>query len=110
VAKRVTDTVFDKADAHALDDAVFASLASEMPSVRTQPEEGMVDVVAMLEQAFALSKTAARKLIQQGAVSVNGAKLAADAQKVAVGEAVRGKWFLLRKGGRDIAVGEVGSA
>ena len=108
VAKRVSDTVFDKkADAHALDDAVFASLAAEMPSVRVAPEEGMIDVVVLLEQAFALSKTAARKLIQQGAVSVNGGKLAGDAQKLPVGDAVRGKWFLVRKGGRDIAVGEI---
>ena len=108
VARRVSDTVFDKkADAHALDDVVFASLAAEMPSVRVAPEEGMIDVVALLERAFALSKTAARKLIQQGAVSVNGGKLAGDAQRIPVGEAVRGRWFLVRKGGRDIGVGEV---
>lgn len=110
VAKRVSETVFDKkADAHALDDAVFATLAAEMPSVRvTADGDGSVDVVAMLEQAFGQSKTAARKLLQQGAVSVNGAKLAADAQRVPVGEAVRGRWFLVRKGGREIAVGEIG--
>ena len=108
VAKRVSDTVFDKkADAHALDDAVFTSLAAEMPSVRVAAEDGTIDVVLLLEQAFALSRTAARKLIQQGAVSVNGAKLAGDAQRVPVGESVRGRWFLVRKGGRDIAVGEV---
>ena len=111
VAKRVSETVFDKkADAHALDDAVFATLASEMPSVRVTADDGQVDVVAALEQAFALSKTAARKLIQQGAVSVNGAKLAADAQKAPLADAVRGKWFLIRKGGRDIAVAEVAPA
>ena len=71
VAKRVSDTVFDKkTDAHALEDAVFVSLAAEMPSVRVVPTDRSVDVVALLEQAFALSKTAARKLIQQGAVTV----------------------------------------
>ena len=108
VAKRVSDTVFDKkADAHALDDAVFSTLATEMPSVRVTAVDGQVDVIAILEQAFAQSKSAARKLVQQGAVSVNGAKLAADAQRVPVAEAVRGRWFLVRKGGRDIAVGEV---
>jgi len=108
IAKKVSDTVFDKkTDANTLDDAVFSTLAAEMPSVRLVPDDGHVDVVAVLEQAFALSKTAARKLIQQGAVSVNGGKLAADAQKVPLGDAVRGRWFLVRKGGRDIAVGEV---
>lgn len=108
-AETVSRTVFDKkADAHALSDEVFAMLAHEMPSVRiAHVADGEIDVVGVLEQAFALSKTAARKLIQQGAVSVNGGKLAADAATVPVGDAVRGRWVLVRKGGREIAVGEV---
>jgi tyrosyl-tRNA synthetase len=108
IARRVSDTVFDKkADPHSLDDKVFATLAAEMPSVSLQAVDGQVDVVAVLEQAFALSKTAARKLIQQGAVSVNGGKLASDAQKVPVAETIRGRWIFVRKGGRDIAIGEI---
>jgi tyrosyl-tRNA synthetase len=109
VAKRVSETVFDKkADAHALDDAVFATLAAEMPYVRVSAtEDHTVDVLGVLEQAFSLSKTAARKLIQQGAVSVNGAKIAADATTVPSGDAVRGRWYLVRKGAREIAVGEI---
>ncbi len=105
IAETVSRTVFDKkADAHSLSDDVFAMLASEMPSVHgTQSPEG-VDVVAALADAFSLSKTAARKLIQQGAVSVNGAKLAAEATHAAMGDAVRGRWMLLRKGAREIAV------
>jgi tyrosyl-tRNA synthetase len=109
VAKRVSETVFDKkADAHALDEAVFATLAAEMPYVRVSAtEDHTVDVLGVLEQAFSLSKTAARKLIQQGAVSVNGAKIAADATTVPSGDAVRGRWYLVRKGAREIAVGEI---
>lgn len=110
VAEVVSRTVFDrKADAHALSDDVFAMLAAEMPFVQLQPNaDRAIDVVAMLEGAFAMSKTAARKLIQQGAVSVNGAKLGGDAASVPAAEAVRGRWLLLRKGGRDIAVGRIG--
>ena len=108
IARRVSDTVFDKkADPHALDDAVFTTLAAEMPSVSVHAEDGQVDIVAVLEHAFSLSKTAARKLIQQGAVSVNGGKLAADAQKLPVSETVRERWVFVRKGGRDIAIGEI---
>jgi tyrosyl-tRNA synthetase len=108
IARRVSDTVFDKkADPHALDDAVFATLAAEMPSVSVHAEDGQVDIVGVLEHAFSLSKTSARKLIQQGAVSVNGGKLAGDAQKYPVSETVRGRWVFVRKGGRDIAIGEI---
>ncbi|MEY3701851.1 MAG: hypothetical protein RI891_1143, partial [Gemmatimonadota bacterium] len=104
-AAQVSQTVFDKkADAHALSDAVFTMLAAEMPSVRLTPVDGAIDLVALLEQGFGVSTTAARKLIQQGAVSVNGAKVSAEAQTVAAGEAVRGRWVLVRKGAREIAV------
>lgn len=105
----VSRTVFDKkVDAHALADDVFATLAAEMPSARVpRTPSSELDVVALLEQAFTLSKTAVRKLIQQGAVSVNGTKLGADQVSVPSSDAVRGRWLLVRKGGRDIAIGEV---
>ncbi len=106
LAETVSRTVFDKqADANALSEEVFAVLAAEMPSVQlVRGTDGTVDMLAGLEGAFALSRTAARKLIQQGAVSVNGSKLAAGATSVAATESVRGRWLLLRKGSRDIAV------
>jgi tyrosyl-tRNA synthetase len=105
VAETVSRTVFDKkVDAHALSDAVFAMLAAEMPSQRVVPEEGGVAVVDALAAAFEVSKTAARKLVQQGAVSVNGVKLATDATHALTDTAVRGRWMLLRKGAREIAV------
>ena len=108
LAETVSRTVFDKkTDAHALSDEVFGMLAAEMPSVRISAAAGALDVVAVLEEAFALSKTAARKLIQQGAVSVNGGKLAADATTVPAADAVRARWLLVRKGARDIAVAEI---
>ena len=107
VAETVSRTVFDKkTDAHVLSDAVFATLASEMPSVRVQASAGDLDIVEVLAEVFALSKTAARKLVQQGAISVNGAKLAGEATHVPMGEAVRGRWMLVRKGAREIAVVE----
>lgn len=108
LAETVSRTVFDKkADAHSLSDEVFTMLAAEMPSVRVTANAEGVDVVEVLAQAFALSKTAARKLVQQGAVSVNGAKLNADATHVAMADAVRNRWMLVRKGAREVAVVEM---
>lgn len=105
VAETVSRTVFDKkADVHALGDDVFVMLAAEMPSRRVAAEDAGVNVVDALAAAFDVSKTAARKLVQQGAVSVNGAKLAGDASHAAAETAVRGRWMLLRKGAREIAV------
>lgn len=108
VAETVSRTVFDKkADVQALGDDVFAMLAAEMPSQRVAAADGGVAVVDALAAAFDVSKTAARKLVQQGAVSVNGVKLAADATHAPADAAVRGRWMLLRKGAREIAVLEL---
>ncbi len=107
VAESVSRTVFDKkSDAHTLSDAVFGMLAAEMPSVRVAAGSGELDIVDVLAEAFALSKSAARKLVQQGAIAVNGAKLPADATHVPLADAVRGRWILVRKGAREIAVVE----
>ncbi|HET8769690.1 MAG TPA: tyrosine--tRNA ligase [Gemmatimonadaceae bacterium] len=110
LAETVSRTVFDKkADVSTLSEQVFTVLAAEMPSVQlARGEDGTVDMLAALEGAFALSRTAARKLIQQGAVSVNGSKLGADETTVPASEAVLGRWLVVRKGGRDIAVAEIG--
>lgn len=107
LAESVSRTVFDKkAEAASLSDAVFTMLAAEMPSVVVPPGGDSVDIVEVLAQGFGLSKTAARKLIQQGAVSVNGGKLGAEATTAPIADAVRGRWMLVRKGAREIAVVE----
>jgi tyrosyl-tRNA synthetase len=104
----ISRVIFDKkADPTSISDEVFAMLAREIPSVQ-YAKAAELSVLDVLEGAFALSRSAGRKLVQQGGVTVNGEKLAADALTVPRGKAVRGRWFLVRKGGRDIALADVG--
>ncbi len=108
VATEVSRVIFDKKiDAAAIGDDVYATLAAEIPSVQyaKAPELNVLDV---LEGAFQLSRGAGRKLVQQGGVSVNGEKLSPDSLTLPRDKAVRGRWFLVRKGGRDIALADVG--
>jgi tyrosyl-tRNA synthetase len=106
-AETASRTVFDKKiEAASLTDATFEMLASEMPSLRV-PRNGMPELADVLAQAFDVSKTAARKLIQQGAVSVNGVKLAATETALPADAAVRDRWLLVRKGSKEIAVVEL---
>ncbi len=108
VATEVSRVIFDKKiDAAAIGDDVYATLAAEIPSVK-YPKAAELGVLDVLEGAFELSRGAGRKLIQQGGVSVNGEKLSADSLTVPRDKAVRGRWFLVRKGGRDIALADVG--
>ena len=108
VATEVSRVIFDKKiDASAIGDDVYATLAAEIPSVKYS-KAAELSVLDVLEGAFALSRGAGRKLIQQGGVSVNGEKLSAESLTVPRSKAVRGRWFLVRKGARDIALADVG--
>ena len=107
-AERGSRIVFDKTvDPNLIDDAVFEMLSTEIPSVKF-PGATELNVLDVLEQAFGLSRGAGKKLVQQGGVSVNGEKLSADTLTVPRDRSVRGRWYLVRKGGRDIAVAELG--
>jgi tyrosyl-tRNA synthetase len=108
VATEVSRVIFDKKiDAGAIGDEVYFTLAAEIPSVKYSGAAEL-NVLDVLEGAFELSRGAGRKLVQQGGVSVNGEKLSADSLTVPRDRAVRGRWFLVRKGGRDIALADVG--
>jgi len=107
VVEEASRIVFDKkADPATISDEVFGTLAREIPSVRIAAQ-GDLPVLDVLEQAFAQSRSAGKNLLQQGSVTVNGVKLGADATSVPASSAVRGRWFLVRKGGRDVAVAEL---
>ena len=100
--------LFDRsADVHALTDDVFTMLSAEIPFVRV-PGTAELSVLDALEQALGLSRSAGRKLVQQGAVVVTGNKLATDVLTVPRDQAVRGRWFLVRKGARDMVLAELG--
>lgn len=109
VAEEVSRIIFDrKADAHEIGDDVYEVLARDIPSGKWEVESGgTIDVLSVLETVFALSRGAGRKLIQQGGITVNGEKLSAEALTVPAARAVRGRWLLVRKGARDVALAEL---
>ena len=107
LAERVSRVIFDRrVDPRELHADVFETLMAEIPCARF-PAEAPLELLDALEQAFGLSRTAARKLLQQGAVSLNGEKLGADTVTIDAAGAAHGRWFLLRKGAREIAVLEL---
>ena len=107
LAERVSRVIFDRrVDPRELRADVFETLMAEIPCARF-PARAPLELLDALEQAFGLSRTAARKLLQQGAVSLNGEKLGADTVTIDAAGAAHGRWFLLRKGAREIAVLEL---
>jgi tyrosyl-tRNA synthetase len=105
-ARAASEVVFDKsADPRGIDDAVFEMLAANVRVVRRGG--AALPVPELLEAAFGVSRSQGRKLVAQGGVSVNGARLAPETTELSAADAVRGRWMLLRKGARDVAVVEM---
>jgi tyrosyl-tRNA synthetase len=108
VAQEVSRVIFDKkVDPATISDEVYATLAIEIPSA-SYPDAADLSVLDVFEDALALTRSAGRKLLQQGAVTVNGRKLTGDDLTVARDYAVRNRWFLVRKGNRDVALADLG--
>lgn len=106
-ARAASAIVFDKkADPRAISDDVFETLASDVPHAKRASDQ--LVVAEILETAFGVSRSRGRTLVQQGGVSVNGEKLSADVATLNAADAIRGRWFLVRKGAREVAIVEVG--
>jgi tyrosyl-tRNA synthetase len=105
VAAEVSDLLFAGADPMVLSAAAIDALAREVPFVELPapgPGLGGVDVVALFVAArLAPSKGAARRLLEQGGLSVNGRRLPADARMIPLDMLLTGRHLLLRKGTRD---------
>jgi tyrosyl-tRNA synthetase len=88
-----------------LDPATLASALSDAPS-RPLPPGGLTVVEALVESGLAPSGGAARRLVQQGGVSVNGVRVEAEAgeRRLTADDALHGRFVLLRKGKRDQVV------
>lgn len=86
--KRVTDTLFSGANAADLSDADLAVLAQEITTVELG-EQSLIDL--LLAGNLAGSKSEARRLVEQNAISANGTKVGLDYHPIAPCLLRRGK-------------------
>jgi tyrosyl-tRNA synthetase len=102
-AEEVSGILFGRgADAAGLSAAALEALRAEVPFADVAAGEAGIDVAeALVALALVKSKSEARRALEQGGVYVNGRQLAADERTLAAGDALRGRYFLLRKGRRD---------
>ena len=130
VAADASKLVFDKnADPRQFTAGVLASLMQELPSatidlraardatvtgadgttsrvaVKSGADGSGIDVLdALVVTGLAKSKGDARRVLQQGGVSLNGEKLAPEGAVLSPKGALHGAFYVLRKGARDIAI------
>jgi tyrosyl-tRNA synthetase len=101
-ARDVSDFLFAGGSPKVLDPTAFDMLLKEIPNgTVTRSADGTVDVLTMLVSTnLAPSRGAAKRLLQQGGVSVDGRRLGADELTMPVDSS----YVLMKKGSRDYAL------
>jgi tyrosyl-tRNA synthetase len=110
-ARAVTEVsalLFGKGDPKSLSTRALSMLAQEVPFARVTAGDGDVDVLELFATArLVASKGAARRLLEQGGLYVNGDRLTTDDKLIARSRRLSGGHLLLRKGARDYALVQV---
>lgn len=115
VAREVSALLFEKADPHSLSTHALAALRAEIPFANYNGATGdgaedgasgnSVDVLECLTSlGMAASRGAARRVVDQGGVSVNGARLVSGEHRVERERLLQGGYLLLRKGQREFGL------
>lgn len=110
VAQEVSALLFEKADPNALSGAALDALAREIPfadyvpPADGAPADGVDVFEALVQLGIAASRGAAKRLLEQGGISVNGVKLGAADKTVSRDRLLRGAFLLLRKGQREFGL------
>jgi tyrosyl-tRNA synthetase len=114
VAREVSALLFEKADPSLLSEGALTALRGEIPFAVYAPSADVdtpadgIDVSECLTAlGLAASRGAAKRLLEQGGIAVNGRKLSASERVLTRDALLRGRYALLRKGARDYGLVEV---
>jgi tyrosyl-tRNA synthetase len=108
VAAEVSALLFGKGDPKSLSAEAFRVLAEEVPFVRISSDGEGIDVLDVFTSAkLVASKGAARRLLEQGGLYVNGERLSPSDKTVPRERLLTGGHLLLRKGAREYALVKV---
>jgi tyrosyl-tRNA synthetase len=114
VAQEVSALLFEKADPHALSEGALAALRLEIPfATYAAAADGPalsdgIDVYECLTAlGVAASRGAAKRLLEQGGVSINGTKLSAADRLIGEDRLLRGRHLLVKKGAREFGLVQV---
>jgi tyrosyl-tRNA synthetase len=97
-AEVVSTVLFGKTDPMTLSDRGLAALSMEIPFVEASETPSLLDALVALKLAG--SKSAARRLVEQGGVYLNGQRAGGDTDLTSA-KPLAGGYHLLRKGARE---------
>jgi tyrosyl-tRNA synthetase len=104
----VSQALFGREDMSGLDESTLASALAELPSAKVDELGEVVDL--FVATGLAASRSAARRTVNEGGAHVNNVKVVADDAVVSAAELLHGRWLVLRRGRRNLAVVEYAGA
>jgi tyrosyl-tRNA synthetase len=108
VAAEVSALLFGSSDPKSLSREALQALAEEVPFVRVSSDGAGIDVLELFATAkLVASKGAARRLLEQGGLYVNGDRLSASDKTLGTDRLLTGGHLLLRKGAREYVLVKV---
>jgi tyrosyl-tRNA synthetase len=105
VAEEVSRVLFGKAEPTSLSEPVLRALGGEVPFAQLPAAPALTDALVTLK--LVASKSAGRRLLEQGGVYVNGER-ATVASDLGSTTPLTGGYYLLRKGARDYGLIRIG--
>jgi tyrosyl-tRNA synthetase len=114
VAREISALLFGGADPAALGAATFAALRREVPFAEVErpaaDAPGLDPLDLLVTTGMVASRGAAKRLLEQGGVYVNGSRVAAADRFLREGALLAGGHVLLRKGAREYGLARVTGA
>jgi tyrosyl-tRNA synthetase len=100
IADEVSRLLFAKGDPQSLSADALAALSREVPFARVDSVSNAVDALVVV--GLAASKGAARRLVDQGGVSVNGVRVGSPTDPL--GNPIGDGYYLIKKGSKDFGL------
>ncbi|POX49473.1 tyrosine--tRNA ligase [Streptomyces sp. Ru72] len=97
--------LFGQGELAELDEATLAAAVSELPNAKVGELGQVTDLFA--EVGLVASKSAARRTVKEGGAYVNNVKVTAEDAVATADQLLHGRWLVLRRGKKNLAVVEV---
>ncbi|MEU5265423.1 tyrosine--tRNA ligase [Amycolatopsis sp. NPDC021455] len=98
-----SQALFGRGELRDLDERTLDAAMAEVPNGKVDPSGAPTIVDLLLAGGLVDSKAAARRAVKEGGAYVNNVKVADEEWTPAAGDALHGKWLVVRKGKRNVA-------
>ncbi|MBO0925646.1 tyrosine--tRNA ligase [Cellulomonas sp. zg-ZUI199] len=100
-----SQALFGRGELGALDAGTLGAAVAELPTARGAVGDPIVDLLAA--SGVVASKAAARRAVAEGGASVNNVRVASEDATLTADQLLHGRWAVLRRGKRTLAVVDV---